>query len=130
MTVESNKMKAVRKARRAPQWPVAMAEPLAAGLVPAGPCAPQLCGFDEDEVSQFRARLADLTAREREIVSAIAGGYSTESISFWFGISPKTVHVHRANIYRKLGIKGTGNLVRLAIAAGVPPLKQNGGGRR
>ena len=87
------------------------------------------CGLHESEVVDFHSRLTDLTARETEVLSAILAGYTTVSISFWFGISPKTVNVHRANIYKKLGVKGTGNLIRLAIASGVQPLAAVGGSR-
>ncbi|NJL72063.1 MAG: helix-turn-helix transcriptional regulator [Candidatus Competibacteraceae bacterium] len=77
----------------------------------------------------FQAKLVDLTAREAEVLCAIIAGYSTVAIAFWFGISPKTVSVHRAHIYKKLGVKGISNLTRLAIASGVQPLRSVHGRR-
>ena len=44
-----------------------------------------------------------LTAREGEILYAIGGGLSTRDIAEKFGLSGRTVDVHRANIKRKLG---------------------------
>jgi DNA-binding CsgD family transcriptional regulator len=45
-----------------------------------------------------------LTAREREIVTMILRGHSTESIAMQLGISPGTVKIHRKNIYRKMHV--------------------------
>ncbi len=45
-----------------------------------------------------------LTSREREIVTMVLRGHSTESIAMQLGISPGTVKIHRKNIYRKLGV--------------------------
>ncbi len=45
-----------------------------------------------------------LSGREREIVSMILQGHSTESIALHLDISPGTVKIHRKNIYRKMAI--------------------------
>lgn len=45
-----------------------------------------------------------LSNREREIVTYVLQGHSTESIARNLDISPGTVKIHRKNIYRKLGI--------------------------
>ena len=47
--------------------------------------------------------VAGLTARETEILYAIGGGLTTRDIAEKFGLSGRTVDVHRANIKRKLG---------------------------
>ncbi len=47
---------------------------------------------------------ARLSNREREIVTYVLQGHSTESIARHLDISPGTVKIHRKNIYRKLGI--------------------------
>lgn len=47
---------------------------------------------------------ARLSTREREIVTYVLQGHSTESIARHLDISPGTVKIHRKNIYRKLGI--------------------------
>ena len=44
-----------------------------------------------------------LTARESEILYAIGGGLTTRDIAEKFGLSGRTVDVHRVNIKRKLG---------------------------
>ena len=45
-----------------------------------------------------------LTLREREIVTMVLRGHSTESIAMQLSISPGTVKIHRKNIYRKLKV--------------------------
>ena len=74
---------------------------------------------DDPQVAAFRARLTDLTPREREILEAVVAGSPSKVIAYDLDISPRTVHVHRARIGDKLGVTGLSNLVRLALAAGV-----------
>jgi DNA-binding CsgD family transcriptional regulator len=51
-----------------------------------------------------------LSAREREIVTMILQGHSTQSVALQLDISPGTVKIHRKNIYRKLKISTQGEL--------------------
>jgi DNA-binding NarL/FixJ family response regulator len=60
-----------------------------------------------------------LTAREREVVRAIAEGLSTKEISARLGISVKTVESHRANALRTLGLRSISDVVRYAIRNGI-----------
>ena len=50
-----------------------------------------------------------------------AQGESNPDIATKLGISPRTVETHRANLMRKLGLKGQTDLVRYAIKQGVVP---------
>ena len=59
-----------------------------------------------------------LTAREQEIMRLIAEGRSTKQISQRLFISQKTVENHRANIFSKLNIHSTMELVRFAAKYG------------
>ena len=59
-----------------------------------------------------------LTAREREVLRSIAEGKSSREIGDTLHISIRTVQNHRANITKKLQVKGTANLVRYAITKG------------
>jgi DNA-binding NarL/FixJ family response regulator len=56
-----------------------------------------------------------LTEREREIVRLLAEGKNGPAIAAVFGLSPKTVDTHRANIMRKLRLHTTSELVRYAV---------------
>lgn len=51
-----------------------------------------------------------LSAREREIVTMILQGHSTESVALRLDISPGTVKIHRKNIYRKLKVSSQAEL--------------------
>ena len=59
-----------------------------------------------------------LTAREREVLSEITAGASTQEAARKLGISPRTVEVHRARIMDKLGAKNAADLVRLVLRSG------------
>ena len=56
-----------------------------------------------------------LSPREREIVSLILRGHSSDSISKVLGISAGTVKVHRKNIHAKLGISSQSELFSIFL---------------
>jgi two-component system NarL family response regulator len=60
-----------------------------------------------------------LTAREQEILLALAQGQSNKAVAAAFDISVRTVETHRKNIKRKLGIASTAGLTRYAMEHGV-----------
>jgi len=60
-----------------------------------------------------------LTAREIEVLTCIAEGYSTKQVAGILGVSFKTAACHRQHIMNKLGIHETAGLVRYAIREGI-----------
>ncbi len=74
---------------------------------------------ESPDITDFKARLSNLTSRERQILEAVVAGSPTKIIAYELNISPRTVHAHRARIGNKLGVTGLSNLVRLAITSGV-----------
>jgi len=77
---------------------------------------------DEQEAKQVekasaRARLAELTPRERQIFDLIVESKQSKVIARELGISNRTVDIHRGNLMRKLRVKNVGELVRLAMSA-------------
>jgi DNA-binding NarL/FixJ family response regulator len=56
-----------------------------------------------------------LTPRHKAILEAIALGRTTEEIAEELGISVHTIHFHRRNIRRILGIESENGLVRFAV---------------
>lgn len=60
-----------------------------------------------------------LTGREREVLQLAAEGLSNAQIAERLFISPRTVETHRARVMRKLGLKGTTDLVLYAIRRGL-----------
>lgn len=64
----------------------------------------------------------NLTERQRQILAMFANGSSTKNIAKELNISMKTVEFHKANITRKLGVRTTSDLIRVAIASGMTAL--------
>jgi len=61
-----------------------------------------------------RLASASLTAREREVLSRLADGMSTDEISHALWVTPATVSKHLEHIYRKLDVTSrTGALAAL-----------------
>lgn len=70
--------------------------------------------FDLAALPDAGERLAELTAREKEIVSHIAQGQSNKEIAECLSISVRTVETHRARIMHKLGLKSHAALIHYA----------------
>ena len=64
------------------------------------------------------ARLAALTAREREVLELAAKCLHAKESGTALGISPRTVEVHKTRIMEKLGARNLAELVRFALGAG------------
>lgn len=75
---------------------------------------------DQAEVADFKARLEQLTQREREVIRMVAQGYSNKEVAAEFGISEKTVQVHRGSAYRKLDLHNAAEIARLLLRSGDP----------
>jgi two-component system uhpT operon response regulator UhpA len=65
------------------------------------------------------AELQQLTARELTILPLLAKGLNAKNISQVLGIMPKTAHVHRASINRKLGVSNHFELLKIALNTGL-----------
>ena len=60
-----------------------------------------------------------LTKREFQIFSSLAEGMSVAEIAQAMSISPKTVGVHQTNLMKKLNLKNSAELTRLAFQSGI-----------
>ena len=60
-----------------------------------------------------------ITAREREVLELLAKGLLATSIASRLDLSPRTVHKHLGNIYRKLGVHDRLVAVGIARASGL-----------
>lgn len=60
-----------------------------------------------------------LTARELEVLQAIARGQTNQAASEALGISSKTIDTHRTNLMRKLGVRSTASLLVRAMRDGL-----------
>ena len=73
----------------------------------------------EAERERNRARSAELTPREREILVRVASGATSRVIADELGISHRTVETHRDSIMRKLDIRSVAGLTRFALESGL-----------
>jgi DNA-binding NarL/FixJ family response regulator len=62
-----------------------------------------------------------LTPREREVLQLAADGLTSQQIGERLAISSRTAETHRANLMRKLKIKGHKDLIRYALKKGIGP---------
>jgi FixJ family two-component response regulator len=66
-------------------------------------------------------RLATLTRREREVMQEVMTGAMNKQIAAHFGISEKTVKVHRAHVMQKMQTSSAAELVQLCARANLLP---------
>lgn len=62
---------------------------------------------------------AEFTARENEIISMCAKGLTAKEIAYQMNISVPTVNTHKNNIFKKLGINNSVELVIYALSKGI-----------
>ena len=65
------------------------------------------------------AAIKSLTPKQLAIIELIKKGLSSKEIAGYFGVSPKTIEVHRYNILKKLNLKNTAALVNFINAHGL-----------
>ncbi len=63
-------------------------------------------------------RIAALSRRQREVLLELAAGKLNKQIAFELGLSERTVKMHRAAVFKSLGVKTSADAIRLAIEAG------------
>jgi two-component system response regulator DctR len=62
------------------------------------------------------ARVASLTEREREVMNLVAAGKPNKIIADELGVVIRTVEVHRARVFAKLGVKSAAELATQVAA--------------
>ncbi len=72
-------------------------------------------GNRQAERADLQNRLAQLTARERDVFNAIVIGDSNKAAALRLGISPRTVEIYRANVMAKMKASSLSELVRMAL---------------
>jgi len=75
----------------------------------------------------MRGPIAELTARQIEILTLVAAGDRTRDIARRLGISVKTVESHRGQVMKRLRIRNVVTLARYAIRMGLVPFNFDAG---
>jgi FixJ family two-component response regulator len=73
------------------------------------------------EVAESRARLAELTPREFEVLRLVIAGLLNKEIAAELGVTVRTIKTHRSRVMQKMGVTSVAELVRRAQKAGVSP---------
>ena len=93
---------------------------LAEALVPAWD-ALRKSVEDGEARRSAQERVARLTPREVDISLALLAGRPNKTVAYDFGISVRTVEMHRAHIMAKLGVKSLAEAAAIAACAGLAP---------
>lgn len=67
---------------------------------------------DWQETSRVKARFAQLTAREHEVLGTLMEGLSNKEAAARLNLSPRTVEAHRAAAFSKLGVSSLVQAIR------------------
>jgi len=80
-------------------------------------------GRRDSETTQIAAKLDALSVRERQVLDGLIAGRPNKTIAYDLEISPRTVEIHRANVMTKMGAGSLSELIRMALLAGLIPVK-------
>ncbi|NRP75356.1 Response regulator protein TmoT [Ensifer psoraleae] len=75
--------------------------------------------LEQDRKHALRARLGNLTPREREVFGLIVRGKLNKQIAHALGTSERTVKAHRHNVMEKLGARSLAETVSIAERLGL-----------
>jgi len=71
------------------------------------------------DTETWKARLASLTPRQREVMEHIVAGQLNKQIAFDLGTGEQNIKLHRAQIMRKMEVDSLAELVRIAERLGI-----------
>jgi len=72
-----------------------------------------------DRSTKREDALAQLTARQREVLQLVAEGHSAKEIASLLNISPRTVEFHKYRIMEGLGLRTNADLIQFAVKHGI-----------
>ncbi len=84
----------------------------------------------DSHLGELKARIARLSAREREVMDQVIAGRLNKQIAADLGIAEKTVKVHRGRVMTKVGVRSLAQLVHLCDELGIGNQGKPTGGAR
>lgn len=63
-------------------------------------------------------KIAALTRRQREILMLMSAGKLNKQIAHELGLSERTIKMHRAALFRAMGVQTSADAIRIAVEAG------------
>lgn len=69
-------------------------------------------------------KIARLTAREREVLQGLVGGFSNKLLARHMGLSLRTVEMHRAHMMERLQVGSLAEALAMALQVGLPGLEK------
>lgn len=72
-------------------------------------------------VESAKQRVAQLSARETDVLKGLIEGHANKVIAHDLSISPRTVEIYRANLMAKLKVRSLPEALKIAFAAGLFP---------
>lgn len=73
------------------------------------------------DLQEVERRHALLTEREKQVLRQVLTGRLNKVIADELNITEKTVKVHRARVFEKMGVRSVAELVRMCLLAGIKP---------
>ena len=64
-------------------------------------------------------KIGGLTGRQREILLMMAGGKLNKQIAWELSLSERTIKMHRAAMFKALGVRTSADAIRVAVEAGL-----------
>ncbi len=71
------------------------------------------------EIGNAAAQVAQLSPREQDVLRLLARGMVNKTVAWHLGVSPRTVEIHRASLYARLGVGSIAALARYAFLVDV-----------
>lgn len=75
-------------------------------------------GSAPDRAAAARARIERLSPRQRAVLIAMAAGKLNKQIAYELALTERTVKMHRAAMFRSLGVRTGAEAIRMVIEAG------------
>ena len=71
------------------------------------------------DLERYRACLASLTPREREVLELVSSGKPNKVMAADLGVSQRTVEIHRSRVMEKMQARSLAQLVRVSLDLGI-----------